>query len=82
MKVKYIKTKDNKIIVFSALQDHSEFAHFEPVSAGFISFGIDKNRNPDCTCYGKSVSLKLSSMQDDTLLAKRQILEYDEFLMG
>jgi hypothetical protein len=77
-RVKYIKTKNNEIIVFSELQQHKEFRHFEPVSAGFISFGIGKDRNPDCSCYGESVSLDLKSDEEvDTRLAKRQILGYD-----
>lgn len=79
-RVKYIKTKTNQIIVFSELQQHSEFREFNPVSAGFISIGIGKHGNPDCTCYGESISLGLKSAVDDTRLAKRQILgwDYDE----
>jgi len=76
-RVKYIRTKNNRIIVFSELQQHSEFRMFEPVSAGFISFGIGKDRNPDCSCFGESISLKLKSMEGDTALAKRQILGWD-----
>jgi hypothetical protein len=78
-KVKYIRTKDNEIIVFSGLQLHSEFKRFEPISAGFIIFRIDEDRNPDCLCYGESVSLDLKSKEDDTRLAKRQILGYDYY---
>jgi len=78
-KVKYIRTKDNKIIVFSELQLHSEFKRFEPISAGFIIFSTDDNKNPDCLCYGESVSLDLKSKEDDTRLAKRQILGYDYY---
>lgn len=78
-KVKYIKTKDNKIIVFSELQQHIEFKHFEPISAGFISIGIGNDRNPDCTCYGESISLGLKSMEDDTQLAKQQILGWNYY---
>ncbi len=73
-KVKYIRTKNNKIIVFSELQQHKEFKHFEPISTGFISIGIGADGNPDCNCYGESISLGLKSMEDDTKLAKRQIL--------
>ena len=73
-KVKYIRTKDNEIIVFSILQEHSQFKHFEPISAGFISIVIGNDKNPDCTCYGESISLGLKSMPIDTRLAKRQIL--------
>ena len=73
-KVKYIRTKNNQIIVFPEYHQHSEFKKFEPISAGFISFGVGDYRNPDCTCYGESISLKLKSLPDDTILAKRQIL--------
>ena len=78
-KVKYIRTKDNEIIVFSELQLHSEFKCFEPISAGFISFGIGADENPNCTCYGESISLDLKSKEDDTELAKRQILVFDYY---
>lgn len=77
-KVKYIRTKDNKIIAFGELFQHDEFKHFNPISAGFISIGIGSDRNPDCTCYGESVSLGLKSMgEEDTRLAKKQILGWD-----
>jgi hypothetical protein len=79
-KAKYIRTKDNEIIVFSELQLHSKFKHFEPISAGFIFFSIDEDRNnPDCICYGESISLGLKSNDDDTQLAKRQILGWDYY---
>jgi hypothetical protein len=78
-KAKYIRTKDNKIIVFSELQLHSEFKRFEPISAGFIIFTTDEDKNTDCLCYGESISLDLKSKEDDTQLAKRQILGYGYF---
>jgi hypothetical protein len=78
-KVKYIRTKENRIIVFSDLQQHSQFKMFEPISAGFISFGIGEDRNPDCSCYGESVTLGLKSMEDDSALAKRQILGWSYY---
>jgi len=76
-KVKYIKTKNNVIIVFPHFKQHSDFRHLDPVSAGFISFGVGQDRNPDCTCYGESVSLNLKSSEEDSSLAKRQILGWD-----
>jgi hypothetical protein len=76
-RVKYIRTEDNQIIIFSELQNHSDFKIFNPISAGFISIGIGKDRNPDCTCYGESVTLKLKSIEGDSELAKIQILGYD-----
>jgi hypothetical protein len=74
LKQKYIRTSEDRIIVFSELQQHSEFKYFNPISAGFISIGVGQDRNPDCTCYGQSVSLGLKSMEEDTWLAKKQIL--------
>jgi hypothetical protein len=78
-KVKYIRTSENRIIVFSELQQHSEFKKFNPISAGFISIGIGDDRNPDCLCYGESVSLGLKSLEEDSSLAKRQILGWDYY---
>lgn len=81
LKQKYIKTKDKEIIVFSELLQHSDFKHFEPVSAGFINIYADFNTNKHdiivrCECYGESVSLNLKSEEIDTTLAKKQILGY------
>lgn len=72
MKIKYIKTDTGKIIMFSELMQHSEFKHMTPVSAGFVSIGINKHGNPSCTCYGESVSLGLVSDPDDTDIARFQ----------
>ena len=73
-KVKYIKTKDNEIIVFGEIMVHSDFKDMNPVSAGFISFGINEDGNPTCTCYGQSISLGLESdEEEDTRLAQRQL---------
>lgn len=77
-KIKYIRTKDNTIIVFSDRLQHNDFKHFNPISAGFISFGIGEDRNCNCSCYGESISLGLKSMEDDSLLAKYQILNIKE----
>ena len=80
MRVKYIKTKNNEIIVFSELQLHSEFRMFEPVSAGFIKIDTSNNNEPSCCCYGESASLNLKADQKkDTELARIQILGYEYF---
>jgi hypothetical protein len=76
MATKYIRTKDNKIIVFSGLNNHSDFKNFNPVSAGFINFNIDKNNEVKCECYGRSISLNLESEPEvDTMLAQMQIAD-------
>jgi len=73
-KVKYIKTKDKEIIVFGDIMVHSDFRNMNPVSAGFIFFGINEEGNPTCRCFGKSISLGLSSdEEEDTQLAQSQL---------
>lgn len=79
-KVKYIKTKDKQIIVFGEYYTHDELKKFEPISAGFISFGLDDNGELYCQCYGNSVSLGLKADEkEDSELAKKQILGYGYF---
>lgn len=74
MNVKYIVTRDMRIIVFPPTFNHSDFARFNPVSAGFIWFGVDREGNPKCTCDGESISLGLKSQPErDTELAMRQL---------
>jgi hypothetical protein len=73
-RVKYIRTKDDEIIVFGEIMQHSDFRNFNPVSAGFIQFSLNKEGNPTCGCYGESYSLNMkSNPEEDTLLAKRQL---------
>ena len=73
-RVKYIRTIDDEIIIFGEIMQHSDFSNFNPVSAGFISFGINKEGHPTCSCYGHSVSLNLDSKkEEDTQLAKLQL---------
>lgn len=79
-KVKYVITSNNEIIVFSELIQHKEFIHFNPISAGFIAFGVNKQGNPTCSCYGESVSLSLISRPlEDTIIAKRQLNMLDDY---
>lgn len=79
MKQKYVISKNREIIVFSELLQHSEFRKFNPISAGFISFGV-KDGNPTCSCYGESISLGLkSNPEEDTKLAKQQLNMMDEY---
>lgn len=79
-RVKYVITKEREIIVFSELMQHSDFKHFQPISAGFISFGVNKEGNPSCNCYGESISLGIkSNPEEDTLMAKRQLNMLDDY---
>ena len=73
-KAKYIKTKNKEIIVFGEIMLHSDFRNMDPVSAGFISFGINEDGNPTCNCYGESISLGLpSDEEEDTFIAQSQL---------
>ena len=79
-KVKYVRTKNNEIIVFSSLQNHSDFRKYNPVSAGFVSFGVNEEKKPTISCYGESISLRMkSNPEEDSDLAKRQILGFGYF---
>jgi hypothetical protein len=74
-KVKYVRTKDDIIIIFPEYYQHSNFKFMKPVSAGFINFYV-KNNRIDVDCYGDSVSLDLkSNPEEDRLLARKQILK-------
>jgi hypothetical protein len=80
LKQKYIITYNKKIIVFTEFLQHSEFKHFNPISAGFISFGINEKGNQTCSCYGESISLGLkSNPEEDTILAKIQLNMVDDY---
>jgi hypothetical protein len=80
LKQKYVMTEERVIIVFPELLQHSEFKRFNPVSAGFISFGVNKQGNPTCSCYGESISLGLKSDPErDTDIAKRQLNMLDDY---
>jgi hypothetical protein len=63
-------------IVFSYLLKHADVAHSRAVvtviSAGFVSFSIDDDRQLKAQCYGKSESLKISSRPgvDDAIIEK------------
>ena len=80
IKQKYVITKNKEIIVFPELLQHSEFSKWKPISAGFISFGVNEEGNPTCSCYGRSISLWLDSDPErDTAIAKRQLGMMDDY---
>lgn len=80
MKQKYVITEDRIIIVFPELLQHSDFKRFNPISAGFIVFGVNKEGNPTCSCYGESISLGIKSdTETDTQIAKRQLNMLDDY---
>lgn len=73
-KQKYVRLKQyNSIIIFPTIIEHSSFKHLEPISAGFCYLDVDNV----VKCFGKSVSLDLDSMEDDSELATKQIFGYE-----
>ena len=74
MAQKYIITKNKDIIVFSETIQHSDFRKWEPISAGFITFGVNEYGDVTCSCHGRSVSLGLDSRpEEDTFIARLQL---------
>lgn len=55
--------------------EHSCFKHLNPISAGFCY--IDNNK---VSCFGRSVSLGIESMKDDTEVATKQVFGFDAML--
>lgn len=68
--LKYVRTKDDIIIVFKEPIFHSKMRCIaEIVSAGFI---IISGVRAQCKCYGRSESLDLESDPKDTEIASKQ----------
>ena len=68
-KQKYVRLKEyNQIIIFPTVIEHSDFIGMKPISAGFCHIHNDK-----VVCFGRSISLRLEGMEDDTFMATKQI---------
>jgi hypothetical protein len=73
-KHKYVRLKKyGEFIFFSELIEHSRFAHLNPISAGFCYL----NDGGIVKCFGRSESLGIDSMEDDSKLATRQVYGCD-----
>lgn len=69
LKHKYIKLNMTGNFIFFPMHiQHSEFNYLKPVSAGFCYFKDNK-----IDCFGESVSLKLSSLKEDSEQATFQV---------
>ena len=79
MKLKYIKTQDDKIIAFSPLVDHIRFKNLSPKSAGFLYLYVINNIEYDgrfvVECVGESVGLGIKSDPEDSKLARIQFID-------
>ena len=72
-KQKYVRLEQyNEIIIFPEIIQHSDFISMKPISAGFCYVHSDK-----VVCFGESISLRLKSKEDDTLIATKQIYGWD-----
>jgi hypothetical protein len=72
-KQKYVRLGEyDQIIIFPTIIEHSDFKSMKPISAGFCYVHTDK-----VVCFGNSISLGLKSMDDDTLMATKQIYGWE-----
>jgi len=72
---KYIVLNENHLIAFDATMSHVDVANVfgidQVTSAGFISTAVDANNDIAISCYGESLTLKISSDSvNDTHLAR------------
>jgi hypothetical protein len=74
-KMKYVRMKRcDEIIIFPEVIQHKDFNKFEIVSAGFCY--IHTGEQPKIVCFGESVSLNLTSKEEDSEIATRHFF-YD-----
>ncbi|TXC81330.1 hypothetical protein [Luteibaculum oceani] len=74
--LKYIRTKEGEIIAFPEYKCHAEYAHLNPISAGFIEMYHDESGHLRFRCFGESVSLKIVSKErEDTELLNKKIVK-------
>ena len=72
-KQKYVRLGEyDQIIIFPTIIEHSDFKSMKPISAGFCYVHSDK-----VVCFCNSISLGLKSMDDDTLMATKQIYGWE-----
>lgn len=72
--MKYIRTKHNEFVIFSASINHIDMAKMmgvEPISAGFVDI-----YGETISAHGHSVTLSMSALPEDSDLIKNQIKQY------
>lgn len=72
--MKYIRTKDNEFVIFSASINHSDMARMmrvEPISAGFVNI-----YGETVSAHGRSMTLHMSALPEDSDLIRSQIKQY------
>jgi hypothetical protein len=76
--LKFIRLKNNAVVIFSRDIQHSTFKSLNPVSAGFCMVDSEHKK---VLCTGESVSLELKSdEQEDSEIATLQVFgQYPKF---
>ena len=75
-KQKYVRLgRFDEIIIFPLTIEHSTFKGLEPISAGFCY--VNEN---NVNCFGRSFSLDLDSLEDDSKFATKQLFGIDAML--
>lgn len=73
--LKYVMI-DIKPILFSNMQQHKEFKHLNPTSAGFCRISEKEEGGFVVITYGESISLNLKSKEQDAILIESMLNEY------
>ena len=77
-KLKYVMIDDIVPVLFSEMQQHSDFLHVGKItSAGFCYIDYDEKSNQyKVTVHGESISLKIRSKPEDVRLIELILNEY------
>lgn len=87
LRSKYIVTNrlQEQAIVFSELLGHDDVLNQmglnlkDVISAGFVSLGLGDDYRIRVSAYGKSISLKVESRPEDTILLEKALGIYDPY---
>lgn len=76
-KLKYITFEHIGMVIFETTVGHDtmkQLVGHKALSAGFCQFHYDpEDENTEPRCFGKSVSLRLESTEEDTATLKRNL---------
>ncbi len=77
-KQKFVRLKEyDQVIIFPSVMEHSTFKHLNPISAGFCYINPQEEV---VRCFGESFSLGINSLEDDTMMATKQVFGIDAAL--
>lgn len=76
-KLKYIITESGTPILFGEANQHDDFRHFNPTSAGWVQLGYNETSSRwEACCFGESTSLKLKADPDEDSRRIELLLNY------